>query len=68
MKISQCQNHTVVHKLDPAQFAALQHLAVLFLNLLGAGNDPATLAALTERLKASSDALEAAVKANQPKP
>jgi hypothetical protein len=30
--------------------------------------DPAILAALTEKLKASSDALDAVVKADQPQP
>jgi len=49
-------------RLDDRQFAALLHL----LSEMLAGDDPAKLAALTARLKASSDALATAVQNAQP--
>lgn len=52
---------TVTHRLDPEQFSTLMH----YLIEIGI-SDPAKVAALTDKLKTSADALKAAVIANQP--
>jgi hypothetical protein len=56
---------TLYVKLDPTQFTALAHMGDVLVNVLAsltAGDDPAKIVALTEKLKASSDALAAVVK------
>jgi hypothetical protein len=53
-------NLTITHRLDPTQFSAIMTL----LTEIAIGGDPAKMAALTERLKKSADALQSAISAS----
>lgn len=51
---------TVTHRLDPDQFAVIAHFLTVLLGVLNDA-DAAEMVTLTEKLKASTDGLNAAV-------
>jgi hypothetical protein len=53
---------TLIHRLDDRQFHELLHVLIHLLK-----DDPAEIAALTQRLKESAGALTSVVETNKPK-
>ena len=53
------KQRTIVHKLDPAQFAVIMHTLTSLLS-----DSPEKIEALTAKLRASGIALKADIKAN----